>query len=72
MEQGQVSHGIPLKICNPNIQFTLIDSVNKKIMVLNDIIEKLNLQKVEALHTRAEDLAKLENYRESFDIIRWK
>ena len=61
--------GIPLKIYNPQIQISLIDSVNKKIMVLNDIIEKLWLENIEALHTRAEDLAKLSNYREKFDIV---
>jgi len=61
--------GIPLKIYNPDIQFTLIDSVNKKITVLNDVIEKLNLEKIEALHVRAEDLAQDLNYREKFDVV---
>lgn len=61
--------GIPLKIYNQDSEFTLIDSVNKKIMVLNDVIEKLELGKIEALHIRAEELAKNLNYRESFDIV---
>ena len=61
--------GIPLKIYNPDINITLIDAVNKKIMVLNDIINKLELQNIEALHIRAEDLAKDLNYRESFDVV---
>ena len=61
--------GIPLKIYNPDSEFTLIDSVNKKINVVNDAIEKLNLLKIEALHMRAEDLAQDSNYREKFDIV---
>ena len=61
--------GIPLKIYNPNIDFTLIDSVNKKITVLNDVIEKLNLKNIEALHIRAEELAQNLKYREQYDIV---
>ena len=61
--------GIPVKLYHPNIDATLIDSVNKKIMVLNDVIKKLQLVKIEALHIRAEDLAKDLNYRESFDVV---
>ena len=61
--------GIPLKIYNPKIDFTLIDSVNKKITVLNDVIEKLNLDKIEALHIRAEELAQNLKYREQYDIV---
>jgi 16S rRNA (guanine527-N7)-methyltransferase len=60
--------GIPLKLFNEKQNFTLIDSVNKKINVLNDIISKLKLENIEAIHTRAEDLAKDKNYRESFDV----
>lgn len=61
--------GIPLKIYYPEIEFTLIDSVNKKVTVLKDVTQKLNLQKIEALHVRAEELAKDLKYRESFDIV---
>ena len=61
--------GIPIKINNPDINVTLIDSVNKKIMVLNDVIEKLGLEKIEALHVRAEELARENDYREKFDIV---
>lgn len=60
--------GIPLKLSKENLNVTLIDSVNKKIMVLNDIINKMNLENIEALHVRAEDLAQNREYRESFDI----
>lgn len=61
--------GIPLKIYNPDIEFTLIDSVNKKINVINDVIQKLGLKNIEALHIRAEDLAQNSSYREKFDIV---
>lgn len=61
--------GIPLKIYQPDISFTLIDSVNKKVTVLKDVIEKLELDNVEALHVRAEELAQDLNYREKFDIV---
>lgn len=61
--------GIPLKINNDSINVTLIDSVNKKVMVLNDVIEKLKLESIEALHIRAEELAKKNDYRECFDVV---
>lgn len=60
--------GIPLKLLNENLNVSLVDSVNKKIMVLNDIINKMKLDNIEAIHTRAEDLAQNKDYRESFDI----
>ena len=58
--------GVPLKLFNEELSVTLIDSVNKKIKVLNDIINKLELTNIQAIHTRAEDFAK-EN-REQYDI----
>jgi 16S rRNA (guanine527-N7)-methyltransferase len=60
--------GIPLKLFNEKTKITLIDSVNKKINVLNNIISELKLENIEALHVRAEDLAKNKEYRECFDI----
>ncbi len=61
--------GVPLKIYYPDLEVTLIDSVKKKIMVLEDVIEKLKLDRIEALHIRAEELAKDSNYREKFDSV---
>lgn len=58
--------GIPLKLFNENLSVTLIDSVNKKINVLQDIIEKLELNNIRAIHTRAEDFAK--DNKEKYDI----
>ena len=61
--------GIPLKIYNPEVDIFLLDSVNKKITVVNDIIEKLNLKNAVAMHVRAEELARDSEYRETFDIV---
>lgn len=60
--------GIPLKILNPNIKITLIDSVNKKLNVIRDLSDKIGLEKLEIIHTRAEDLAIKKEYREQYDI----
>lgn len=60
--------GIPLKIVNPEMKVTLIDSVNKKLNVIRDLSEKLNLEDIEIIHTRAEDLANNKKYREQFDV----
>ncbi|MDE7336625.1 MAG: 16S rRNA (guanine(527)-N(7))-methyltransferase RsmG, partial [Clostridia bacterium] len=49
---------IPLAIVNPDINFTLIDSVNKKIGFINHIIDLLCLDNVKSIHSRAEDFAK--------------
>lgn len=61
--------GIPLKIYYPEKNFTLIDSVNKKVTVVNDVIDKLGLSTIEALHIRAEDLARNVRYREQFGVV---
>lgn len=60
--------GIPLKIVKDSNKITLVDSVNKKVMVLQDVINKLGLENIDAIHTRAEDIAHKTEYRESFDI----
>ena len=58
--------GIVLKIVFPNLKITLIDSLLKRVKYLNDIIEKLELKEIEALHYRIEDYNKLGN---KFDIV---
>lgn len=59
--------GIPLKIVFPELKITLLDSLNKRILFLQEVIEKLELQEIEALHGRAEDYAKKPEYREQYD-----
>lgn len=58
--------GIPLRI-EKNFDLTLVDSVNKKVNFMNEVIDKLDLSNARAIHTRAEDFAK-EN-RETFDVV---
>lgn len=60
--------GIPIKIAFPHIKVVLLDSLNKRIKFLNEVVEKLNLDNVETLHGRAEDYAKKAEYREQFDM----
>ena len=59
--------GMVLKILFPQLKVTLVDSLNKRVIFLNEVIEKLGLEKIEAIHSRAEDYVK--NDRESFDIV---
>ena len=60
--------GIPLKIMFPSLKVVLLDSLNKRISFLNEVINKLGLTDIEAFHGRAEDFAKQKEYREHFDI----
>jgi len=60
--------GIPLKIAFPNLNITLLDSLNKRIKFLNEVIEKLELSNIETLHGRAEDFAKPDKLREKYDL----
>lgn len=60
--------GIPLKIVFPHLRVTLLDSLNKRIKFLNCVIDELGLTDITALHGRAEDFAKKEEYREQYDL----
>jgi 16S rRNA (guanine527-N7)-methyltransferase len=60
--------GLPLAIVSPEKNFLLIDSLNKRIKILNEIIAELGLTNVTAVHGRAEELARKKEYREGFDI----
>lgn len=60
--------GMPLAIVSPDKEFLLVDSLNKRIKILNEIIDNLGLKNVKAIHGRAEELAKDKKYRENFDI----
>lgn len=60
--------GIPLKILYPDIEFLLVDSLNKRIRFIDQVISELSLTKVKAVHGRAEDLARIKEYRASFDL----
>lgn len=59
--------GMPLKIMFPNLSITFADSLNKRILFLNEVIDALKLEGVRTVHSRAEDLAVDCNYREQYD-----
>jgi len=60
---------IPLKIVFPHLQVLIVDSLNKRINFLNHLVNELGLEKVEAVHGRAEDIARLPQYRDAFDLV---
>lgn len=60
--------GLALKIAFPNLQMTLLDSLNKRIQFLDNVIKELGLTGVETIHGRAEDYAKKGKLREQFDL----
>ncbi|MFR3182784.1 MAG: 16S rRNA (guanine(527)-N(7))-methyltransferase RsmG [Clostridia bacterium] len=60
--------GIPLKIMDEEIKITLLDSLNKRINFLNEVINQLDLKNIETIHSRVEDAGKNKKYRERFDI----
>ena len=60
--------GIPLKIAFPHLKVVLLDSLNKRINFLNEVISELELTDIKTIHGRAEDYAKQTEYREKFDL----
>lgn len=59
--------GIPLKIVYPELKLMLLDSLNKRVKFLQEVIEELGLKEITAVHGRAEELARKTEYREQFD-----
>ncbi len=57
---------LPLAIVLPNVNFTLVDSLNKRVTFLNEVISQLELKNCVAVHARAEDFAKMNVH--TFDI----
>lgn len=60
--------GLPLKIAFPNLKVTLLDSLNKRIKFLDEVIMQLGLENIDTIHGRAEDFAKPDKLREKYDI----
>lgn len=60
--------GIPLKIYRSDLKVTLVDSLNKRLNFLNEVINSLKLKNIETIHARAEELGRNKGYREKFDI----
>ena len=62
--------GIPLKIAFPELKITLLDSLNKRVGFLNEVIEALELKDIEAVHGRAEDFARDKEHRAAYEYLR--
>ena len=60
--------GIPLKIAFPELRITLLDSLSKRVKYLNEVISKLGLENIIAIHGRAEDYGRDPLYREKYDL----
>ncbi len=60
--------GIPLKIVRKDIKVVLVDSLNKRVQFLKEVIKKLGLNEIEVIHARAEEFGKDKKYREAFDV----
>ena len=60
--------GIPLKIAFPNLEITLLDSLNKRVGFLNEVIKTLGLTGITAVHGRAEDFGRDPKHREQYDL----
>ena len=61
--------GIPIKILNPENEVVLIDSLNKRLIFLDEVINKLGLKNISTVHARAEEIGQNKMYREQFDIV---
>lgn len=60
---------IPLKICFPHLQVTIIDSLNKRMQFLDHVCKELSITGVRPLHGRAEDMGQQAGLREAFDLV---
>ena len=60
--------GIPIKIALPETKIILLDSLNKRVKFLDEVINKLELKEIKTIHGRAEDLGRDKNYREKYDV----
>jgi 16S rRNA (guanine527-N7)-methyltransferase len=60
---------IPLKIAFPHLHITIVDSLNKRITFLMQLVDKLGLENIDCVHGRAEDVARLPKYRDQFDLV---
>lgn len=60
---------IPIKICFPHLQLTIVDSLQKRILFLDALAEALSLKNVSFFHDRAETFAQKEAHREQYDLV---
>ncbi len=64
--------GIPIKIIRDDISVTLLDALNKRINFLNEVIEQNKLTNINTIHAIAEEAGKNKNFRENFDIAKYR
>jgi 16S rRNA (guanine(527)-N(7))-methyltransferase GidB len=60
--------GIPIKIVFPHVKVTLLDSLKKRVHFLDEVINRLGLEGMDAIHGRAEDYARTDRHREKYDL----
>ena len=60
--------GVPLAVCYPDKNFVLMDSLGKRVRIVQQLCDDLGIENVTAVHGRAEDLARQEAYRDQFDL----
>ncbi|QAY67498.1 16S rRNA (guanine(527)-N(7))-methyltransferase RsmG [Paenibacillus protaetiae] len=60
---------VPLKILFPHLEITIVDSLNKRIQFLRMLAEQLGLDRVNCVHGRAEDIARLPEHRDRYDLV---
>ena len=61
--------GLPIKLLDKQLEVTLVDSLNKRINFLDEVICKMSIKDIQAIHARAEELARDSLYREKYDIL---
>lgn len=61
--------GLVLKIVNPQLQLTLVDSLNKRLNFLQQVVDQLQLSSVQLVHARAEQFGQMSQYRQQFDYV---
>ena len=69
MGTGAGFPGVPLAIAAPDKEFLLIDSLNKRLKIIDEFTEQLGINNVSTLHGRAEDVGQDPKYREQFDLV---
>ena len=60
--------GVPLAIVSPDKKFTLVDSLNKRLRIIDELTGELGIKNVTTVHGRAEDVGKSKEHREQYDI----
>ena len=61
--------GLPVKICQPGIQLTLVEAIEKKVKFLREVVAALQLAGTVVIHARAEDIGRDKAHREQYDLV---